>query len=843
MSKIRITPIGTCRIHTPLDRAVVRYPIELDLRRNYGFVHTSDEALQQLRFLAGEKQFGTEVIPLVFRPGAAEEVRGQSWEPADLHIVEISSAKRVLCGDAAVQVNYVYRYFGDFFGSKERSRQFWNFVRGGHREELLGFLRGERAFEMMSDSDRELLTSLSTEQQTFKTVKSDMAEIVDRLGRDRVLFVTHVNALTLDGEVIPSRDRLIRWVNLAGQQLDAAVFDPTPVMMDFGQERALESGGLDLTHFTAGFSDRLYDVLHQDHVAALFGVRALGSELDERTRELVSLSARLESMISGSEFLAGSRELHLALERFPDAAPLLHLRGLVRSIIGDFRGAVEDLSAGNVDGSPSHAMRIALLEALNAADNFHESLSIAEALIRDEVENARIYQIAARAAEALDQPELAIGYAKLAFRLDRADLSSALHALKVLAGVGDSSRIAEWRSEILENIGTSSSGAFELCVWALRQREGELFAAGLPLVADNDKWSAIDLMEEALEVGLPEAIAASVPIAVELGRLAPALAERRAAIVNGAIDRAQALAGERRMAEAHSIARALATLPLDSNRQISSSKLAGEGRRLIRDLVADAREAIGQAQSTGDLRAVVEAGLAVGDVLREDSKSATVVARALQSLGQTDAGLDLLKRVRPDARDNMLVRRWTARLAHSVRDYATALEMYGSLRDDGTSEAAKFAPEIERFFVSAKARSEKELLLLARAGRYDDALRLANAILRYMGPSERVERELARMHKMLRVRLRAIEEGDGELDERELILRRMVRMKPEDGASLRRLALELMRQFRFAEAAECWEKLCEVDPGNESAERNRVRCATLAQRRATASAQVVDIVG
>ena len=237
---IRITPIGTCRIHTPLSRAVARYPIELDLRRNYGFVHTSDEALQQLRFLQGEKRFRPDVIPLVFRPGDADETSRQVWEPSDLHVVEISSAKQVLSGDNAVQINYLYRHFGDFFGSNERSRQFWNLVRGGHRRELIDFLEQQPAFRVMLAGDRELLTSLSTEQQTFKTIKSDMAEIVERLGRERVLFVTHVNAVTPDGEVIPSRDRLIRWVKLAADQLNAAVFDPTAAMMEFGQAQALE---------------------------------------------------------------------------------------------------------------------------------------------------------------------------------------------------------------------------------------------------------------------------------------------------------------------------------------------------------------------------------------------------------------------------------------------------------------------------------------------------------------------------------------------------------------------------------------------------------------------------
>lgn len=840
---ISITPIGTCRIHTPLGRAAARYPIKLDLRRNYGFVHTSDEALQQLRYLQGDKEFQPEVLPLVFRPGDVNEISKEVWEPSDLNVIEISSAKRVLCGEDAVQVNYLYRYFGDFFGSGERSRQFWNLVRGGHRRELRDFLIRQPSFQMLTPADRDLLTRLSTEQQTFKTVKQDMVEIIERLGSERVLFVTHVNAVTPDGEVIPSRDRLIRWVKLAADQIGAAVFDPSAAMTDYGQESALENGGLDLTHYTPGFSDRLYDLLHENHVAPLAGSQAVGSELGEPSHELARLAARIEVMIGGSDFIAGARELHAALEKFPSSVLLLHLRGVVRSRIGDFRGAVADLADVACESSISQPIQAALLEALDGTGKYDEVLAVADRLTREESDNARVHGMAAAAAEQLGRRELAAAHAKQAYRMDRADLSAALRALMLLTDIGNGTEIGEWRREILENIGASSSGAFELCVWAVRHGDEDLFAAALQLIARTDKWSAIDLMEEAVAADLPKAIAASVPVAIELGVLAPALADRRSEIIRGSLARARAFADQGHVEAAYQIARALASLPDFGDRQINASRIAGEGRRLIRTLIVEVRTAIAAVQLQGDANAVVELGISVGDILLEDGKSATVVARTLQSLGDAQGGLDLLKRVNPESNDSVLVKRWTARLAHAVGDYATGLEMYGSLRDEGDPGAEKFRPEIARFFDTAEPRSLKKLTLLARAGDFDEALRLARSITKYIGPHERIEREMARMHKMLRIRLKEIQEGEADLDERESVLQRMVQMRPDDASTLRRLALEFMRQFRFAEAAECWARLAALEPGNESADRNRVRCATLAQRRASASAQVVDILG
>jgi len=611
--------------------------------------------------------------------------------------------------------------------------------------------------------------------------------------------------------------------------------------MDFGQPQALENRGLDLTHYTPAFSDRLYDTIHREHVAALFGSQAAGLGQDEQTREIASLAARIESMIEGSEFLAGSRELHAALDRFPDSVPLLNLRGLVRSRIGDFRGAMDDLAAGDCETGLSQSMRIALLEALNSTSKYDEVLRVAERLIQDEAEDATIYRVAAGAAEKLGRQEQAIAFAKQAYRMDRGDLSTALHALMLLTSAGSEAEVGEWRREILENIRASSSGSFELCMWAVQHRDEDLFVAGLHLVSRTDKWSAIDLMEDALAARLPRAVAASVTVAAELGRLAPGLADRRLEIVHQAISQAETLAETDRVAEAYQIARALAALPAGADRQLPVSRFAGEGRQLVRDLLVKVREAIGEASIAGDTQAVADLGKSVGEILEEDGKSATVVARALQSLGQPEEGLALLKRMSPAASANVNLRRWTARLAHSVRDYATALEMYGSLREGGGPEVQKFRPEVQRFFETAEPRSLKQLTLLARADSYDEALRLAQSIAKYIGPSDRLERELARMHKMLRIRLNEIQAGERDLEEREPVLRRMVQMKPEDPSNLRRLALELMRQFRFAEAAECWEKLYAMDPANESADRNRLRCATLAQRRSSAAAQVLDI--
>ncbi|MGZ2410647.1 tetratricopeptide (TPR) repeat protein [Sphingomonas sp. F9_3S_D5_B_2] len=841
MSNFRIAPLGTCRIHTPLSRAVGRYPIDVDLRRNYGFVHTSDEALQQLRFMQGEKQFRPEVLPLVFRSEDRTALT-EDWQPADLYIVEISSAKRITSGEDTVQINFVYRHFADFFASTERSRHFWNKLREGHRQDLVNFLEQHRSYHLMSQEDRDLLLSLSVEQQTFKAVKKDMAEIVERLGRDKVLFVTHINAVTPDGEQLPTRDRLIRWVKVASEQIEAEVFDPTGLMLEVGQEAALEKGGLDLTHYSPAFSDRVYSSIHQTYVVPRLGAQSQTAG-DPRSRKILEIAARVENTIELGDFFAGSRELHAAIDEYPDAAELLRIRGVIRSRIGDYRGAMADLSHAVPGRAPSEAVRVALLEVATAVGDHERALKIAQDLVADDVESSSLYQRAAESAEKAGKIDLAINYAKQLYRRDRSDLSSALHALEMISTHADESEVQEWRAEILENIRASSTGALGLCFWALRHRDEELFAAGLELVAAADKAGTIDLMEDAFNEGMQRAMAASIPIAVGLGRVGPEFATRRNTLLDAALQSARLLYAEGLIAEAHALARSLADLHGVQSKQVPTGRLAGEARELLRDMTSQARENIRIAFDSGDMAAVIQAGEQAGAILEEDARSAVYIARALQSAGQIHEALELLQRVRGRAGETFLVRRWMGRLAVAAEDYATALETYGALRASGDPDLPKVQAEMDRFFQRVEPRALKKLSLFAAAEDYEEGLRLAAALNKHLGPRERTDRQVAKMFSGVRVRLKAIEEGDGDVDEREPLLRQMMALKPRDPSTIRRLALELMRQYRFAEAAELWQRLAQVDPTNDYAERNRDRCATLAQRRASASGFVMESAG
>ena len=833
MSKLRITPIGTCRIHTPLRRANSRYPVEIDGRRNYGFVHSSDEALQLVRFLQGEKSFQPQVAPLVARDGNLAQYESEAWQPSDLHIVEISSSKRISCGGDAVQSNFLSHHFADFFGNAEWSTTFWNLVKKAHRRHLIYWLRHQRAFLALSPEDRDLLSNIQVEQQSFKSIKSDMEEIVERLGRDRLLFVTHVNAVTPDGDLIPTRDRLIRWVKMAAEQLDAPVFDPTPSMQAFGQEKALERGGLDLTHYTPAYSDRVYDEMHQLHVASF--VETVGDVTgDEAGQQVAILAARLEAMLEVGDFFAAAKEVHSAIAEMPDALPLIELRGVIRSRIGDFAGATDDLSRRGDDTALSQAMRIGFAEALNASGKWQQALQVAQNLFAEEFESASMYQLAARAADKLGLADEAIGYAKQAFRAERNDLSAALHALVLLTAKDDGEEAAAWRHEILENIGTSAHGAFEISMWAIQHRDEELFAAALNAVAPLDKGGTIDLFEDAFNAGMYRAVARSVEAVAELGRLPRSMAERRLAVINGVLEKARSLLEEGRPADGYELAHAILGLADVTSSQIPGRKLASEARKLANEMVKHLRSTIRDAYKDKDGAEVIRIGEAAGDLLLGLPDGAVLYARSLHDAGRSDEALDVIRRAYAEDEHNFAVMRWAGRLGAMAGDYSTALEMYGAARRSGHPDLPTIKSEMDRFFAGAEDRALKQLRKMVITDEHQKALRLAALIKKEIGAEDRVERELNRMHAMLRRRLKEIEQ-EGELEDRESVLRRMAQIRPSDQGILRRFARELMRQLRFAEAAEIWERV----PRSRPQRRQRCEAARALRQNGAAAGQCV----
>lgn len=826
MSKIAITPIGTCRINTPLRRGAARYPIELNLERVYGFVHTTEEAVQQLEYMLGERAFSDDVLPLLFRPGDMGERATRVWQPSDLHFVEVSSAKSYRVGDTVVQSNYLVRYFADFFASAPRTRRFWSLASRSDRvgrAELAAFLKADPVYRLYSKEDQALLASISMRMQSFDEILRDMGTIVERLGQNRVVFVTHVNAAGPDGAVIPSRDKVIRWVRLAAERLGTQVFDPTAMMREFGQERAMEREGLDTTHFTNAFSDRWYTHVHREFVLP----RIVEAGLDSGAGEVASPSIMAESIAAAIEFddfFEGSRQLYAALEEHPDNVALRLLGGQVSEKIGDYRGVMRMLLPFIDSADMTVPALKSLMRATYETGDAQQAIAIADRLLTDEYESIEIYEIASLAAERIGQTDAALRYGKLAFRLDSTHHHFATRVLDHYLDAGETELFASWHAEVLARLAASANVplARALAEWAVGRRDEAIFREAIMIVARSEIRSAGRLVEEADAQGMRTAAAevmvdiASLPnIDGALLRNFRILAERWAATCESLLE-------EGRIGDAFALASACKTV-LPKNK---------DARRVERNVVLFLRDKIRAAQVRGDHDAVIALGASAGRMLYRRHEIAVAYARSLLAAGRGHEALEVAQQGGEAFPDNIDLQGVTAHIAASIGEMALALRLYGALRDVSDPAAKRYQDRGEKFFERASRTGIKLVRALVATGDYEQAIELCRLLETYTEARERISVELLKLRRVLRTRLREIEEEEDTGVETARVLRLMLEINPGDPSTLRRAALEAMKLQDFEGALGYWRELDLVSPGLESTANNINRCQIYVQRQA-----------
>lgn len=277
MKQLVLTPIGSCRITSPLQQAQQQYPVRINRNRIYGYTHSSAEALQQVRFLRGEYMPPRRVWPVLAPNDRILKLDRQAHPAADIYFVEIASAKVLAAGDDCVQLNYVAAHFRDFFADRTRARTYWSMSTPARLERRIEWLEQDPVYRRYNRVDRALLRSITRRLADRAGLRTDMLAIMDLL--DRVVFVTHCNARMADGNPIPSRDCLIADLHAVAGEIGAAIFDPTAAMREFGQLAAFAGQGRNLTHYTPDFERRLFADLYRQHIATGIGLRGVSTAL------------------------------------------------------------------------------------------------------------------------------------------------------------------------------------------------------------------------------------------------------------------------------------------------------------------------------------------------------------------------------------------------------------------------------------------------------------------------------------------------------------------------------------------------------------------------------------
>ena len=399
------------------------YSFDLDLRRDFGFVHTSSEALQALRFSRGEMEFPDHVIPIIARDA---ETQGLLDEPVaeqpDIFLIEISSAKETRVGEYRCQLNYMVRHFADFFADPERRKRFNRLSGPGQWKERQEWLDTLKVYQSMAPEDRELLSATEIRTLGVADMIADLEEIRARTADTPVVIQTHVAARDASGELLATRTRVMGEVKQAAEALGLPVFDPSEEMELFGQAKALNKNGTDLTHFSEVFAEHIGSKIYEDHIRIL-EIDAEGADVN-RAREVRGELAQLNQLIDDGHLLEAAQTVREKLRKNPHAPAFRRVLATVLVETFDFEGALEILDELEAAGTINETESARRLEALLEVGREDEAFVYARKLLKQEYESPKILALALRAASEPD-PVFAQEIRKRMLRNGDIDLATA----------------------------------------------------------------------------------------------------------------------------------------------------------------------------------------------------------------------------------------------------------------------------------------------------------------------------------------------------------------------------------------------------------------------------------
>ena len=803
MHLVNVAPIGTCRIHTPLRRASSVLPFSLNRTRNYGFVHTSAEVLQQLDLMTGGNHVSKPLWPLIYRPNTTEEFLSSEVREADAYFLEISSAKHVTVDAVPVQLNYVTRYFAEFFSETSVARKFWSLAREEDEAARHSWLCTVPQFLRLKEDYQGILASIRMREQSAEEIAADMAAIVDRVGADKAVFITHVDALTPDNAQIASRSRLIAIVEQAAAALNVRCFNPTAHMNAFGQANAMERQGLDLTHFTLPFADHLGKTWFEKFIhnsGTLYDPDYI--ERIKRSQEEIS---ELRKAFDSGRIVEVSQALHAAIRSGVSIDDHRRLLSQVSSAIGDFEQAATILQALRNANGAHEEDDILLMNAYLAQGDNLRAIDLGRSLLADERETDDVLEACAVAAQHLGLFHEALVYRRrLARSGAQVEQAAALLALLLqMEEYDEAEKVAD--SVLAEKPRDGPSLNAKWHVSLVRRDTANLsrLVESMVTLGDDD---ALELVKETWGSGLATPAASLLasrlsknPIPKAAVGLARQLGEHwqsagTAAFENGDLQTAADLLN------------ACIVLSPASGSSIRMS------RALVRRLRSEVREAFAM-KNHGQVMVLADIALSNGISFAEFDR---LVGRSAAELGRWDVALLYLRKI-AEMDPSATTRLQFARTAVKARQFDQALAAYNMvMEDDGALLAQRdMALHAINGMYSRAVQAAREAM---GGGNVDLAWRLLKLLSVHSDKVEQIKREQARIVRQLRIELNALDAADHEA--RLEMAKTVLSLDPTDNGVRRIAAVAAMRTLNFPEAREHWRTLArqgELTPQIESA--------------------------
>ncbi|MPS80438.1 MAG: hypothetical protein E2591_20410 [Achromobacter sp.] len=798
MTAFNIAPIGTCRIHTPLRDAVGRYPIKLQLGRNYGFVHTSAEALQQARFMFGQTDIPADVQRLIFRPSNGEQARRGAHKPADLYMVELSSRKLLTIDGHPIQSNYLGRYFSEFFADRTRTRMFWSLASAEKLAERRTQLDQDPVFKSLSRDDQDLLSRIVKRDQTDEEIEADMRELVALLGQDKVVFVTHVNALTPDNVPIEQRAQLIAAVAASAQRIGVPCYDPTPLMGKIGQADAMEDGGLDLTHYTQVFAERLCAEWFKNYMRPRMSASTPQSSVPKLGAE--DSAERIEKIWDSGDLREASRRVRDVLRRHPGLPEHTLLFARIQEELGDYEGSLALL--GSADGALASGSKAEQILMRNHFKLGRHDLaySLAAGLLGDEIETPEIVRIAAVSAGQLGYVDESLGNWKQLFRISSPEDATALEAadtvLSLLQTSGDMPAVIRWVNEVREVIPTYGRGFAVL--WRDRLLAGD--RAGLrALASESPALEDVDALELVKEASWRGCIMAAAALAVSCSLAKSEHEEVSAWLQSQSAGWAEE--GTRALEEGRL---------RDAAERICAHRLlnpdALTALRAQRSFERAMRLGVRAALLAGNHKEVIDLTDIALDTRVDFPELDAMRGRAADALGDKQTAMRHLEQAAADEAAPLSTQLYFARVAFNGGWFGEAIDAYKAVLANASADQAA-RDEAERQLGRLGPRAIRGAREILAAGDHRGAWNLLERVAQSWPAMTEVEHEKRRIIAVLYAEARALDPAS--TTERLALGEKIVQLVPTDAIGLRLAAVGAMRLHRFEQALPYWRRLRE----------------------------------
>lgn len=420
---IKITPIGSCRIHNPLKKFSSKSYFQLNTSDIYGFTHSSAEALQQIHYLQGNYLPSKAICPILSaRLRINKSELAQKTDPSDLYFVEISSSKVVMVGSEYVQMNYINVYFSEFFVDPDRAKKFWSLAGNEDRQELQKFLLKDTVYKNYSQEKQDLLSQIIVRQMSEEELKQNMLDITALV--KNVVFITHCNVTLPDMSYISSRDKWIRSIEKVAKDISCKVYNPTHLMMSLGQSSSMEKNGLDSTHYTPGFENKFFQDLQRLYITPLANEFSIEENENDKNFPLEEFT-KLEKSYQESNTAIVLKQLNNMLRKYPNFSNAREFLSLILFQLHDYERVIEHFKMLEDSQELSNNGRLILIKSYFNLKNFHEVLTHADILFEEEIYEPEVFKLSAKSAQALGDPKKAIIYWEQLYKFEGFKLEAA----------------------------------------------------------------------------------------------------------------------------------------------------------------------------------------------------------------------------------------------------------------------------------------------------------------------------------------------------------------------------------------------------------------------------------